>query len=64
MKRIKSIGLNQRVVVSAKFKDRIFGYIWIQEIDRLLSADELEFLHEVSFHIGKLIYQKSEIKHR
>ncbi|MEH7379417.1 helix-turn-helix domain-containing protein [Bacillus sp. JJ1533] len=64
VKRIKSIGLNQRVVVSAKFKDRIFGYIWIQEIDRLLSADELEFLHEVSFHIGKLIYQKSEIKHR
>ncbi|MEH7222190.1 helix-turn-helix domain-containing protein [Bacillus sp. JJ1566] len=64
VKRLKSIGLNQRVVVSAKFKDRIFGYIWVQEIDNLLSDHELEFLHEVSFHIGKLIYQKSELKHK
>lgn len=59
---MKEIGLNQRVVVSAKFKDTIMGYIWVQEIDEPLTEEELSFLHDVSFHVGKIIYKKNKIK--
>ncbi|MBU8880584.1 helix-turn-helix domain-containing protein [Bacillus sp. FJAT-29790] len=59
---IIDIGLNPRVVVSAKYKDQIFGYIWVQETDRILTDYEFEFLHNVSFHIGKLLYQKNQLK--
>lgn len=62
IKQLKSIGLNQRVVVSAKYKEIIFGYIWVQETNTLLTDNELKFLHEVSFHIGKLLYQKNQLK--
>jgi DNA-binding PucR family transcriptional regulator len=59
---MNDIGLNQRVVVSAKHKDTIMGYIWVQEIDENLTEEELEFLYEASFHVGKVIYKKNKIK--
>ncbi|WP_299089696.1 helix-turn-helix domain-containing protein [uncultured Metabacillus sp.] len=59
---MKEIGLNQRVVVSAKYKDMIMGYIWVQEIEENLTEEEMEFLYEVSFHVGKTIYKKNKIK--
>lgn len=62
VKQLQSIGLNQRVVVSAKHQEIIFGYIWVQETNGLLTDDELQFLHEVSFHIGKLLYQKNQLR--
>ena len=62
VKQLQSIGLNQRVVVSAKYKEIIFGYIWVQETNTLLTDNELKFLHEVSFHIGMLLYQKNQLK--
>jgi PucR family transcriptional regulator, proline-responsive transcriptional activator len=52
------IGLNQRVVVSAVHQGRIYGYIWVQEIEKL-TDEELHFLHEVSFHISKVLYQQN-----
>ncbi|MCK1984709.1 MULTISPECIES: PucR family transcriptional regulator [Peribacillus] len=60
VKQIEEIGLNQRVVVSAVHKDQVFGYIWVQETEMMTDSD-LEFLHEVSHHIGKLLYQKKQI---
>ncbi|KML36144.1 PucR family transcriptional regulator [Cytobacillus firmus] len=59
IKKMEEIGLNQRVVVSAKYKEQILGFIWVQELDGFLSESEMKFLHDVSFHIGKLLYQKN-----
>ncbi|MBM7587142.1 DNA-binding PucR family transcriptional regulator [Bacillus pakistanensis] len=61
---IKEIGLNQRVVVSAKNKDQIYGYIWVQETDSILTEKEFKFLHDVSFHIGNLLYQQNLLNAR
>jgi DNA-binding PucR family transcriptional regulator len=60
VKQIEEIGLNQRVVVSAVHKGQVFGFIWVQETE-MMSDSDLEFLHEVSHHIGKLLYQKKQI---
>lgn len=62
VKQIKEIGLNQRIVVSAKYKKQILGYIWIQETDSTLTDIELDFIHEVSHHVGKILYQKKQLK--
>ncbi|MBO1513270.1 PucR family transcriptional regulator [Metabacillus bambusae] len=62
IKEMKEIGLNQRVVVSAKFKETIMGYIWVQEIDENLTDEEMDFLFEVSFHVGKIIHKRNKIK--
>lgn len=62
VEKIEDIGLNQRVVVSAKYKSRVFGFIWVQETDRTLTEDELSFLLDVSFHVGKLLYQNKQLK--
>ncbi|MGM0922091.1 MAG: PucR family transcriptional regulator [Bacillota bacterium] len=63
VKQIKEIGLNQRVVVSAIYREQVFGYIWVQETETMTDSD-LKFLHEVSHHIGKLLYQKNQISLR
>lgn len=60
--KIEEIGLNHRVVTSAKYKNEIMGYIWVQEIDSPLTEEEVEFLHEVSFHIGKILYKRSQAR--
>ncbi|MFF0884207.1 PucR family transcriptional regulator, partial [Bacillus velezensis] len=62
VEKIDSIGLNQRVVVSAKHKGEVMGYIWIQELDRNLTDEELDFLYETSFHVGKIIYKTNRLK--
>ncbi|AIF67974.1 DNA-binding transcriptional regulator, PucR family [Terribacillus saccharophilus] len=58
------IGLNTRIVVSAKHEGRIMGYIWIQQMEESLPVEGFNFLYDISFHIGKLIYdiQKSKLK--
>ncbi|QGQ45081.1 PucR family transcriptional regulator [Metabacillus sediminilitoris] len=60
--KMEEIGLNQRVVVSAKYKDSIMGYIWVQELDNQLTDEEMNFLYDVSFHVGKIINQKNKRK--
>ncbi|NPC91471.1 PucR family transcriptional regulator [Bacillus sp. WMMC1349] len=62
VKQIEEIALNQRVVVSAKHKDEIMGYIWVQEIENSLSEEELNFLYKASFHVGKVIFKKKRLK--
>lgn len=52
------IGLNQRIVVSAVYKETILGYIWVQESNTLLSDEEIELLQKVSAYIGKLLYEE------
>jgi len=64
VEKMSEIGLNRRVVVNAKYKDTIMGYIWVQEIDDPLTEEELDFLYEVSFHVGKLIYKKNKLKQK
>ncbi|MFP7171124.1 helix-turn-helix domain-containing protein [Terribacillus sp. FSL K6-0262] len=58
------IGLNTRIVVSARHEGRIMGYIWIQQMEEPLTAEGLDLLYDISFHIGRLIYdiQKSKLK--
>ncbi|RST72735.1 PucR family transcriptional regulator [Siminovitchia acidinfaciens] len=62
VEKIEAIGLNQRVVVSARYKERVLGFIWVQETDHLLTDEEFGYLQEVSFHVGKLLYQKKQLK--
>ncbi|MBD1382886.1 PucR family transcriptional regulator [Metabacillus arenae] len=64
IKEMKEIGLNQRVVVSAKYKDTIMGYIWIQEIEERLTEEELDFLYQASFHVGKIINKNNKSKQK
>ncbi|MEH7391308.1 PucR family transcriptional regulator [Bacillus sp. JJ1474] len=64
VKEIKDIGLNQRVVLSLKHKNKILGFIWIQEVNDLLTDHELQFLSNVSLHIGKLLYKKMQEKRK
>lgn len=60
VKEMKEIGLNHRVVVSARYRDYVLGFIWIQEMNEELTEKELSFLTEVASHIGKLLYQKKQ----
>lgn len=62
VKQIKEIGLNQRIVASMRYKDHILGYIWIQETGKPLTEAELDFIDEVSHHVGKILYQKKQLK--
>lgn len=62
VKKIEEIGLNHRVVTSTKYKNEIMGYMWVQEIDGSLTEEEIEFLHEVSFHIGKILYKRNQAR--
>lgn len=59
---IKDIGLNPRVVVSARYKEQIMAYIWVQEIEQRLTEHEMSFLHKVSDHVGKILYKKNQLK--
>ncbi|MEC1722284.1 helix-turn-helix domain-containing protein [Schinkia azotoformans] len=62
VKKIEEIGLNHRVVTSTKYKNEIMGYMWVQEIDGPLTEEEIEFLHEVSSHIGKILYKRNQVR--
>ncbi|WP_017754197.1 PucR family transcriptional regulator [Calidifontibacillus oryziterrae] len=62
VRKIEEIGLNQRVVVSTQHKQLILGYLWVQEIEKLLSEQELKFLEQVAIHIGKLLYRNNVAK--
>ncbi|MFB8733105.1 hypothetical protein ACEQPO_01930 [Bacillus sp. SL00103] len=39
------LGFNRRVAVSAKHKQEVVGFIWVQDIEDSLSQEELQFLH-------------------
>ncbi|MGE6631977.1 PucR family transcriptional regulator [Bacillus sp. NPDC077027] len=56
----KDMGFNRRVAVSAKHKQEVVGFIWVQDIEESLSEDELIFLHEASFQVGKVIYKNKK----
>jgi DNA-binding PucR family transcriptional regulator len=59
---IEDIGLNQRVVVTSRYKSQIMGYIWIQEVDKRLTESELQVLKQMASHIGKVIYLMNQTK--
>ncbi|ABV60999.1 MULTISPECIES: PucR family transcriptional regulator [Bacillus] len=54
------LGFNRRVAVSAKHKQEVVGFIWVQDIEDSLSQEELQFLHEASFQVGKVIYKNKK----
>ncbi|MFS1512742.1 PucR family transcriptional regulator [Chengkuizengella sp. SCS-71B] len=60
--KIEELGLYQRIVVSAKHKGQILGYIWVQEADVVLNEEELHFLKEVSNHVGTLLFKRLKDK--
>ncbi|QAS53019.1 PucR family transcriptional regulator [Halobacillus litoralis] len=55
---IEDLGFHQRVVIAAKHLGHTMGYVWVQESDHLLDAEEMEFLEEITPHLGKLIYDQ------
>lgn len=59
---MEQIGLNPRTVVSAVYKDRVFGYIWVQETEGALEKEQIDFLDTVSHHVGKILYEQNELK--
>ncbi|CAM5393191.1 hypothetical protein [Bacillus safensis FO-36b] [Bacillus safensis subsp. safensis] len=54
------LGFNRRVAVSANHKQEVVGFIWVQDIEDFLSQEELQFLHEASFQVGKVIYKNKK----
>jgi len=60
--KIEEIGLNHRVVVSTRYKNESMGYLWVQEIDQPLSDEEVDFIYQVSLHIGKILYKKNQAR--
>ncbi|CDQ18554.1 DNA-binding transcriptional regulator, PucR family [Halobacillus karajensis] len=55
---MEDLGFQQRVVIAANHLGHTMGYVWVQESDQLLEEDEMEFLQEITPHIGKLIYDQ------
>lgn len=55
---MEDLGFQQRVVIAAKHLGHTMGYVWVQESDRLLENEELDFLKEITSHLGKLIYDQ------
>ncbi len=55
---IEELGFQQRVVIGAKHLGHTMGYVWIQESNEMLAEEDLEFLEEITSHLGKLIYDQ------
>ena len=53
------LGFNRRVAVSAKHKQEVVGFIWVQDIEDSLSGGAA-ILHEASFQVGKVIYKNKK----
>ncbi|WP_231572572.1 CdaR family transcriptional regulator [Halobacillus sp. BBL2006] len=53
---IEELGFQQRIVIAAKHLGHTMGYIWVQESDQRMNEDDLNFLAEVTPHLGKLVY--------
>ncbi|MGJ9459391.1 PucR family transcriptional regulator [Oceanobacillus sp. CF4.6] len=51
---IAEIGLGNRVAVSIREKNEIYGFIWAHTGDKTLSDEELQFLKEVAKQVKKL----------
>ncbi|GEN53225.1 PucR family transcriptional regulator [Halobacillus faecis] len=55
---MEDLGFQQRVVIAAKHLGHTLGYVWVQESEQTLNAEEMEFLEEITGHLGKLIYDQ------
>ncbi|WLR48626.1 helix-turn-helix domain-containing protein [Halobacillus litoralis] len=55
---MEDLGFQQRVVIAAKHLGHTLGYVWVQESEQSLNAEEMEFLEEINGHLGKLIYDQ------
>ncbi|MGR9048159.1 PucR family transcriptional regulator [Halobacillus faecis] len=55
---MEDLGFQQRVVIAAKHLGHTLGYVWVQESEQSLNTEELEFLEEITGHLGKLIYDQ------
>ncbi|WP_232324850.1 PucR family transcriptional regulator [Halobacillus mangrovi] len=53
---IEELGFEQRIVIAAKHLGHTMAYIWVQESDHRMNQEELDFLEEVTPHLGKLVY--------
>ncbi|MBX0358193.1 helix-turn-helix domain-containing protein [Halobacillus sp. Nhm2S1] len=55
---MEDLGFQQRVVIAAKHLGHTLGYVWVQDSEQSLNAEEMEFLEEITGHLGKLIYDQ------
>ncbi|WP_394219189.1 PucR family transcriptional regulator [Halobacillus trueperi] len=55
---MEDLGFQQRVVIAAKHLGHTLGYVWVQESEQSLNAEDMEFLGEITSHLGKLIYDQ------
>ncbi|MBO1001188.1 PucR family transcriptional regulator [Pseudogracilibacillus auburnensis] len=61
---MEDIGFYQRVVISLKYKDRLYGYLWIYEANEIFREKDFSFLTKIAPHLGKLIHEKEhEVQH-
>lgn len=55
---MEDLGFQQRVVIAAKHLGHTMGYVWVQESEHLLEEEEMNFLEDITAHLGKLIYEQ------
>ncbi|WP_406945175.1 PucR family transcriptional regulator [Halobacillus sp. SY10] len=55
---MEDLGFQQRVVIAAKHLGHTLGYVWVQESEQSLNEEEMDFLEEITGHLGKLIYDQ------
>jgi DNA-binding PucR family transcriptional regulator len=59
VKQIEEIGLNQRLVVPARYQSEIMAYIWIQEAGSELTDEQILMLKQVAVHVGQIIHRRN-----
>ncbi|MDR6997829.1 helix-turn-helix domain-containing protein [Neobacillus niacini] len=58
----ENIGLTNRVAMCIKDKDKILGYIWVQETDRKLTKKELLFLKDIAKKAADIILENNQTR--
>lgn len=46
----------QRVAISIKYRERLFGYLWIYEPEETFTDEQLHFITKIATRIGQLLY--------
>lgn len=55
---LEDIGFFQRVVISLKHKNKLYGYLWIYDANDNFKQNDFAFLTAIAPHLGKLLYDK------
>jgi len=55
---MEDVKFYQRIVISIKYNNKIYGYLWIYESDESFDEEVFSYLTKIAPHIGKLLYER------